>query len=109
VAEAVFNLSRFSNKMKDNGLLLSILYRINIFLIQPSWKPLTGATLKELNNTDYIHIIAETYLSLSLAKTVYNRNSATSSEIARAAKDNIVKACEYAVDLRELLSKTISL
>jgi len=109
VTEPVFSPSHFRNEMKNGGLLLSILCRISIFMVHPSWKPPTGATPKELNNTDYIHVIAQTCLSLPLAKNVHNRRGATPQEMVEAAKKNISKACDYAVALRELLSETMPL
>jgi hypothetical protein len=109
VTEPVFSPSRFGNEMKNGGLLLSILCRITIFMVHPSWKPPTGATPKELNNTEFIHVIAKTCLPLPPAKTALNRNGAMPAEIATAAQKNIEKTCDYAVELRELLSGTMSL
>lgn len=109
MVEPVFSPSRFGSEMKNGGLLLSILCRITIFMVDPSWKPPTGATPKELNNTDYIHVIAQKCLSLPQAKTTRNRDGATGMEMAAAAKENIDKACDYATDVRELLSETMSL
>jgi hypothetical protein len=109
IAEPVFSPSRFGNEMKNGGSLLSILCRITIFMVHPSWKPPTGATPKELNNTDYIHVIAQTCLPLPVAKTMHNRTGATPEQMAAAAKENIDKACHYALDVRELLSGTMSL
>jgi hypothetical protein len=95
--------------MKNGGLLLSILCRISIFMVNPSWKPPTGATPKELNNTDYIHVIARTCLPLLVPKSMRNRNRATLEQVTTAAKENINKACDYTVELRELLSETMPL
>jgi hypothetical protein len=109
VTEPVFSPSRFGNEMKNGGSLLSVLCRISIFMVHPSWKPPTGATPKELNNTDYIHVIAQTCLALPEPKNAFNRKGASPAEIATAAKDNISKACDYALEVRELLSGTMSL
>ena len=108
MAEPVFSPSRFSSEMKNGGLLLSILCRITIFMVDPGWKPPTGATPMELNNTDYIHVIAEKCLSLPQAKTMLNSEGATLTELATAAKNNIRKARNYAMEVRQLLSETMS-
>lgn len=70
IAEPVFSPSRFANETKNGGPLLSVLCRISIFMVHPSWKPPTGSTPKELNSTDYIHVIAQTSLPLPRAKTL---------------------------------------
>lgn len=107
--EPVFSPSSFSNEMKNGGSLLSILCRISIFMVQPSWKPPTGATPKELNNTDYIHVIAETCLPLPKARTMSNRHGATLEQVVAAADENVRKACDYAMEVRELLSETMNM
>jgi hypothetical protein len=109
IAEPVFSPSRFANEMKNGGPLLSILCRISIFMVHPSWKPPTGATPKELNSTDYIHVIAQTCLSLPPAKTFYNRKGATLEQVAMAVEENTRKAYDYAIEVRKLLSETVSL
>jgi len=109
VTEPVFSPSRFGNEMKNGGLVLSILCHISVIKVHPSWKPPTGATSKELNNMDYIHVIAQTCLSFPLAKNVHNHHGATPQEMVEAAKKDIGKACDYAVALREFLSETMSL
>jgi hypothetical protein len=109
MTEPVFSPSSFGNEMKNGGLLLSILCRISIFMVHPSWKPPTGATPKKLNNTDYIHVIAETCLPLPPVRTMLNRNGATLEQVAAAAQENVRKAYDYAMEVRGLLSETMFL
>jgi hypothetical protein len=105
---AIQSAKQMVDELKNVGPIMSVLCQVAIFMVDPTWKLPAGSQKAELDNTDFMTVIAERCLALPpLRGPGMPHGQGVDLAVYQAAvKSNMETAVNFLLELREYVAGT---